>query len=88
MAGHVVADAGPLIHLTQADCLHLLAAFDEVSIPQTVLEEASGESISDALALMILQHERSRPTSISKSTAQGVAGWYESIGLCPRRRTY
>lgn len=49
MAGHVVADAGPLIHLTQADGLHLLVAFDEVSIPQTVLDEARGGGVSEAL---------------------------------------
>lgn len=50
MAGHVVLDAGPLIHLTQADALHLLDEFDTVTVPRTVLDEVSDGSVIDALS--------------------------------------
>lgn len=34
-----VADAGPLIHLDELDCLDLLADFPEIVVPDTVWEE-------------------------------------------------
>lgn len=49
MATEVVADAGPLIHLTQADALSLLGAFDSVAIPKTVIEEIGDRDVLDAL---------------------------------------
>jgi len=39
MSGLVVADAGPLIHLEQADALSLLELTGEVLVPKTVLDE-------------------------------------------------
>lgn len=42
-----VIDAGPLVHLFQADALHLLDEFERVSIPETVLEEV-GDEVLDA----------------------------------------
>lgn len=41
--GHrlVVADAGPLIHLDELDCLGLLADFSEVKVPEAVWREVS-----------------------------------------------
>lgn len=50
MARHVVVDAGPLIHLTQAGALRLLGEFETVSVPQTVLEEVSDGGVLDALS--------------------------------------
>lgn len=50
MAGHVVVDAGPLIHLTQADALHLLHEFQIVTIPQTVLQEVDQGGVLDGLS--------------------------------------
>jgi len=38
-AGMVVADAGPLIHLSELDCLGLLADFSEVRVPEAVWRE-------------------------------------------------
>jgi predicted nucleic acid-binding protein len=38
----VVADAGPLIHLDQADALSLLELTGEVLVPKTVLDELEG----------------------------------------------
>ncbi len=35
----VVADAGPLIHLDELNCLSLLADFHEVHVPETVWAE-------------------------------------------------
>jgi hypothetical protein len=37
---HAVADAGPLIHLTEVGCLSLLRIFDCLSIPDAVWAEA------------------------------------------------
>jgi len=39
MSRLVVADAGPLIHLEQADALSLLELTGEVLVPKTVLDE-------------------------------------------------
>jgi len=39
MSRLVVADAGPLIHLAQADALSLLELTGEVLVPKTVLDE-------------------------------------------------
>ena len=33
---HAVADAGPLIHLSEIGCLSLLRIFDRLSIPDAV----------------------------------------------------
>jgi predicted nucleic acid-binding protein len=42
-AGMVVADAGPLIHLSELDCLGLLADFSEVRLAaKTLAVEAHG----------------------------------------------
>lgn len=35
----VIADAGPVIHLDELDCLYLLADFGRVIIPETVWME-------------------------------------------------
>ena len=50
MVGHVVVDAGPLIHLTQADALSLLNAFEAVTVPKTVLEEVNNGGVLDVLS--------------------------------------
>lgn len=50
MAGHVVVDAGPLIHLTQADALHLLDEFEIVTIPKTVPQEVEHGGVPEALS--------------------------------------
>jgi len=39
-----VADTGPLIHLTEIDCLHLLSIFEELHIPEGVWQEADRPS--------------------------------------------
>lgn len=49
---NAVADAGPLIHLAQIDCLQHLSLFNTLHIPDTVWEEATvygrptGETLS------------------------------------------
>jgi len=44
-----VADAGPLIHLAEIDCLALLSIFDELHIPDAVWQEAtSPDRVSSA----------------------------------------
>lgn len=50
MVGHVVVDAGPLIHLTQAGALSLLDEFEAVAVPQTVLEEVNSGGVLDGLS--------------------------------------
>lgn len=50
MAGHVVADAGPLIHLSQAGGFSLLDEFETVAVPETVLEEVDSDEVLDALS--------------------------------------
>lgn len=50
MAGHVVVDAGPLIHLTQAGSLSLLDEFEALTVPQTVLDEVEDGGVLDALS--------------------------------------
>ena len=55
---HAVADAGPLIHLTEIGCLSLLRSFDLLSIPEAVWSEAitrGSVSQADILALGIVQ---------------------------------
>lgn len=42
MSKLVVADAGPLIHLEQADALSLLELIGELLVPKTVLDELEG----------------------------------------------
>lgn len=44
MSGLVVADTGPLIHLSQADALPLLELTGEILVPETVLDELEGGS--------------------------------------------
>jgi len=36
----VVVDAGPIIHLDEIDCLHLLSDFKEIIVPEVVGREA------------------------------------------------
>ena len=43
MSRLVVADAGPLIHLEQANALSLLELTGKVLVPKTVLDELSFE---------------------------------------------
>ena len=43
MVNRVVVDAGPLIHLGQAGALFLLNEFEQVDIPQTVLDEITDQ---------------------------------------------
>ena len=35
----VVTDAGPIIHLAEIDCVHLLSVFSELHIPKVVWQE-------------------------------------------------
>lgn len=46
MSGPVVTDTGPLIHLSQADALHLLGLIGEIYVPETVLGECESTDLS------------------------------------------
>ncbi|MGE0827660.1 MAG: hypothetical protein AB7G75_30715 [Candidatus Binatia bacterium] len=63
---HAVADAGPLIHLTEVGCLSLLRIFGCLSIPDAVWAEAITQGSvpqTDVLALDIVQrHALSQPS--------------------------
>jgi len=52
-----VADAGPLIHLFEIDCLPILSIFDSLHIPEAVWSEVVG---SERIPLRQL-HEVSTP---------------------------
>ncbi len=39
-----VADAGPIIHLAEIDCLDLLAQFSQLHIPSAVISEIAGKT--------------------------------------------
>ncbi len=45
-----VSDAGPLIHLSEIDSLHLLGTFNPLLNPETVYEEIDAGGIPDELA--------------------------------------
>ena len=36
---HIICDAGPIIHLDELDCLHLLEDFEKVVVPEVVRRE-------------------------------------------------
>jgi len=85
-----VADAGPLIHLTEVGGLHFLGIFDALHIPDAVWAETVGRdrvSASDVLRLGIVQRH-----SMSESEVSGFAqennledlqdGEQESLCLC------
>ncbi len=50
MPPRVVPDAGPIIHLAEADALSLLALFDELHVPATVLDEIEAGTVPGELA--------------------------------------
>lgn len=45
----VIADTGPIIHLDEIDALYLLDEFDELLVPQTVIDELEAESVPKSL---------------------------------------
>ena len=64
---HAVADAGPLIHLTEVGCLSLLRIFDCLFIPDAVWAEAITQGSvpqADVLALGIVQRHALSPASV------------------------
>jgi predicted nucleic acid-binding protein len=54
-----VADSGPLIHLTEIHCIHLLHVFDKLYIPNAVWVETVGQN-------RISQHDLSNATNIQR----------------------
>lgn len=50
MPPRVVPDAGPIIHLAEANALSLLALFDELHVPATVLDEVEAGPVPGELA--------------------------------------
>lgn len=44
-----VADAGPLVHLAEIDSLQLLAALDQLHVPETVYEELESGGVPSGM---------------------------------------
>lgn len=87
---HAVADAGPLIHLTEIGCLSLLRIFDRLSIADAVWSEAITQGSvpqTDVLALGIVQrhalsHSLVMPFIQQNSLERLQAGEQECLFLC------
>ena len=63
----LICDAGPLIHLDEMDCLHLLTDFEPILIPDQVWQEVVHHR-PDALSLPDLSLQR-KPVEISSTPA-------------------
>jgi predicted nucleic acid-binding protein len=85
-----VADAGPLIHLTEIGCLYLLAIFDALHVPDAVWRETvgSGRVPEDALLGLgtIQRHTLPRTKLMRFTRANGLEaihdGERESLCVC------
>ena len=85
-----VADAGPLIHLAEIDCLFLLTVFENLHIPEAVWGETVGQSRVSEQALLnsvTIQRQVLDPSHLA-SFIQGnrlaflQEGEQESLCLC------
>lgn len=68
-----VADAGPLIHLTEIGCLSLLGIFDTVHIPDEVWSETVGQGRvlqDDVLGLGIVQRNTLSHSEVIRFTQE------------------
>jgi len=87
---HAVADAGPLIHLTEVGCLSLLRIFDCLAIPDAVWTEAIIQGSvpqTDVLALGVVQRHALSHSSVKQFIGQNSlerlqAGKQECLFLC------
>ncbi len=63
-----VTDAGPLIHLTEIDALHVLTIFDKLHVPQAVWTETveHGRVSADGVATLQLTRHSLLPTEIAQ----------------------
>jgi predicted nucleic acid-binding protein len=85
-----VADAGPLIHLTEIGCLYLLAIFDALHVPDAVWRETvgSGRVPEDALLGLgtVQRHTVPRTKLMRFTRANGLEaihdGERESLCVC------
>jgi predicted nucleic acid-binding protein len=83
-----VADTGPLIHLAEIGCLHLLSIFEELHIPEGVWQEADRppmirEGLSFAKRHALQRDEITRFTA-DKRLGRLQAGERESLLLCSK----
>lgn len=81
-----VADTGPLIHLAEIGCLHLLAIFEELHIPEGVwLEADRPATIREELTSSTI-HVLAKDEIASFTACQNLerlqAGERESLLLC------
>ena len=86
----VVCDSGPVIHLHEADCLHLLKETGELFIPQRVFQEIKAniniEKWPEWLTIIRLTHEEQNE-SLSWRTAGGLhAGEAEAYVLSRKKK--
>lgn len=83
-----VADAGPLIHLGEIDCLPLLAIFDQLHIPEAVWHEAQRPAaIRTQLAFAerhVLRTEEVAQFTADYRLEKLQAGERESLLLCSK----
>jgi predicted nucleic acid-binding protein len=82
----VVADAGPLIHLDELQCLGLLADFSEVRVPEAVWREVEYHR-PQALHVSAVPWRRCLPTASAQVDALTTlytlhAGEREALSLC------
>ena len=63
-----VSDAGPLIHLTEIDALHVLTIFDKLHVPQAVWTETveHGRVSADSFAALQLARHSLLPTKVAQ----------------------
>lgn len=83
-----VADAGPLIHLAEIDCLSLLAVFPELHVPEGVwLEVERPSSIRTELTFAkrhVLAQDEVQKFTAEHGLGKLQAGERESLLLCVR----
>jgi predicted nucleic acid-binding protein len=83
----VIADAGPIIHLDELECLDVLADFGKVLIPQTVWQEVQHHrplALTHASHWLVCQSPRQQSDLVSALTPLYSlhAGEQEALHLC------
>lgn len=81
-----VADAGPLIHLSEIGCLTLLHVFDAIHIPHAVWLEIGEHSKNISEKLRVIRHNLSKPQISRFVNENGLeklhSGEMECLYLC------
>lgn len=83
---NAVADAGPLIHLAEIDCLHHLARLSSLHVPDTVWEESTtlgstGVNVLNAFS-NLTRHSVSSTDTLQLVEQQALTGLHRGEREC------